>query len=52
LTGQPQISVVARDRGGGYALAVQRAFPRRHRFMGDRLQEIHEWDTNETLMLP
>ncbi len=27
LTGQPQISVVARDRGGGYALATQKALP-------------------------
>jgi transposase len=27
LMGQPQISVVARDRGGGYALAAQRALP-------------------------
>jgi transposase len=27
LTSQPQISVVARDRGGGYALAAQRALP-------------------------
>src|SRR5436309_1232346 len=27
LSGQPQISVVARDRGGGYALAAARALP-------------------------
>ena len=27
LCGQPQISVVARDRGGGYALAVAKALP-------------------------
>ena len=27
LTVQPQISIVARDRGGGYALAAQRALP-------------------------
>ncbi len=27
LTSQPQISVVARDRGGGYALATQKALP-------------------------
>ena len=27
LTGQPQIAVVARDRGGGYALATQKALP-------------------------
>ena len=27
LTNQPQISVVARDRGGGYALATQKALP-------------------------
>lgn len=27
LSGQPQIAVVARDRGGGYALAVAKAFP-------------------------
>ena len=28
LTGQPQIAVVARDRGGGYALATQKALPK------------------------
>lgn len=27
LTGQPQIKVIARDRGGGYALAAARALP-------------------------
>src|SRR6195256_941400 len=27
LAGQPQIAVVARDRGGGYALAAARALP-------------------------
>ena len=27
LSGQPQIAVVARDRGGGYALAAQKALP-------------------------
>jgi transposase len=27
LSGQPQIAVVARDRGGGYAMAVQNALP-------------------------
>jgi transposase len=27
LAGQPQISVVARDRGGGYAVPAQRALP-------------------------
>jgi len=27
LTNQPQIAVVARDRGGGYALATQKALP-------------------------
>jgi len=27
LTNQPQIAVVARDRGGGYALATQKAVP-------------------------
>ncbi len=27
LSGQPQIAVVARDRGGGYALATQKALP-------------------------
>ena len=27
LAGQPQIGVVARDRGGGYALAAQKALP-------------------------
>ena len=27
LTGQPQIAVVARDRGGSYALATQKALP-------------------------
>ena len=27
LSGQPQIAVVARDRGGGYALAVAKALP-------------------------
>jgi len=27
LTSQPQISIVARDRGGGYALAVAKALP-------------------------
>jgi len=27
LSGQPQIAVVARDRGGGYALATQNALP-------------------------
>ncbi len=27
LSGQPQISIVARDRGGGYALAVAKALP-------------------------
>ena len=27
LIGQPQIAVVARDRGGGYALAAQKALP-------------------------
>jgi transposase len=27
LSGQPQISVVARDRGGGYALAAAKALP-------------------------
>src|SRR3984957_2858636 len=27
LSGQPQIAIVARDRGGGYALAVQNALP-------------------------
>jgi transposase len=27
MAGQPQINVVARDRGGGYAVAVQRALP-------------------------
>ena len=27
LPGQPQIAVVARDRGGGYALAVAKALP-------------------------
>jgi transposase len=27
LTGQPQIEIVARDRGGGYALAAARALP-------------------------
>jgi transposase len=30
LAGQPQIAVVARDRGGGYALAVARALPAGH----------------------
>jgi transposase len=29
LSGQPQIAVVARDRGGGYALATQKALPTR-----------------------
>jgi transposase len=28
LTNQPQIAVVARDRGGGYALATQKALPK------------------------
>ena len=28
LTGQPQITVVARDRGGGYGLAAQKALPK------------------------
>ncbi len=27
LSGQPQIAIVARDRGGGYALATQKALP-------------------------
>src|SRR5260370_35975325 len=27
LAGQPQIAVVARDRGGGYALAAAKALP-------------------------
>ncbi len=27
LAGQPQIALVARDRGGGYALAAQKALP-------------------------
>jgi transposase len=27
LNGQPQIAIVARDRGGGYALATQKALP-------------------------
>src|ERR1700736_170475 len=27
LAGQPQITVVARDRGGGYALAAAKALP-------------------------
>jgi transposase len=27
LAGQPQVAIVARDRGGGYALAVKKALP-------------------------
>jgi transposase len=30
LCRQPQISVVARDRGGGYALAAAKALPKCH----------------------
>ena len=31
LTKQPQIGIVSRDRGGGYALAAQKALPGRSR---------------------
>jgi transposase len=40
LSGQPQIAVVARDRGGGYALAAQRALP-------DAVQVADRWHLME-----
>lgn len=41
LLGQPQISVVARDRGGGYALAAQKALP-------EALQIADRWHLMES----
>ena len=40
LTNQPQIAVVARDRGGGYALATQKALP-------DAVQIADRWHSME-----
>jgi transposase len=40
LCGQPQISVVARDRGGGYALAAAKALP-------DAIQVADRWHLME-----
>jgi transposase len=40
LTGQPQIAIVARDRGGGFALAASKALP-------DALQVADRWHLME-----
>jgi transposase len=40
LCGQPQISIVARDRGGGYALAAAKALP-------NAIQLAHRWHLME-----